>query len=690
MKGFEMSDVFEQIKQEYKSFDEETKQELLSGYEPFREKYSPEILEKLKGQELLDKIFLGQGKNDNLCYYLEKDKASIELYGRIGAQNSAQYGLYYNKDTYKSWVKGKGKSTKILTIEEAIDEGTKIRDLLLETCKFVKNLKFDTIDDYRKLEEFKNDHQLIKNGWVRKYLHMIFPEHFPTWYNEDMLNAIIRLYGEEPETGLFERVGQVALIAKKCNIPLAVFAKLKPNFMIAEAAKSKDDSDEVSENSDTVHYWVYAPGKKAAKWDECRKQGILVLGWDKLGDYSKYTDRKEIEKTIQSYDSNKKAPNHDTKAIWDFCHEMKEGDIVFAKKGRMKIIGRGVVKSGYMYDANRKDYHNIRRVEWIEKEENTRKQLPMKALTDITNNPKYKDFLENIEGKTNKDKKPTENFLADVFTPLEDKNYEILRELIRRKKNVILEGAPGVGKTFTAKRLAYAMMGEKDDNRIELVQFHQNYTYEDFIMGYKPKGNGFELKTGVFYNFCKKAEKDLGHDYFFIIDEINRGNISKIFGELLMLIEKDYRGHEHKINLAYDNQEPFYVPENLYIIGMMNTADRSLAMIDYALRRRFIFYEMTPGFFSDCFKAYQKALANETFDKIIEQIQELNEVIIKDSSLGTGFCIGHSYFCNMEQCSKDDLKNIVDYEIIPMLKEYWFDVDRNVEEWKNKLESVFK
>lgn len=293
---------------------------------------------------------------------------------------------------------------------------------------------------------------------------------------------------------------------------------------------------------------------------------------------------------------------------------------------------------------------------------------------------------ENLTPSDNGNAKYTKaDFLRDVY--MTEAKYNRLKAVLEKKKNIILQGAPGVGKTFAAKRLAYSVMGEVDDDRIEFVQFHQNYSYEDFMMGYKPVGEGFELKYGIFYRFCQKAANHPDKDYFFIIDEINRGNMSKIFGELLMLIEADYR--DKKVTLAY-NGLSFSVPKRVHIIGMMNTADRSLAMIDYALRRRFSFFDMEPGFDSKGFINYQNSFANDTFNTLIERIKELNREIAADKSLGKGFCIGHSYFCNADDCIEEWMKDVVDFDILPMLSEYWFDDSSKLQRWESILHGVFQ
>ena len=277
-----------------------------------------------------------------------------------------------------------------------------------------------------------------------------------------------------------------------------------------------------------------------------------------------------------------------------------------------------------------------------------------------------------------------EDFLNDVY--MEESSYDVLQELLEKKKNIILQGVPGVGKTFVSKRFAYSLLGRKSEACIQFVQFHQSYSYEDFIVGYRPSESSFVLEHGPFYDFCKKAEKD-DRKHFFIIDEINRGNLSKIFGELLMLIEADKRGQ--KAMLLY-GKELFSVPKNVYIIGMMNTADRSLALIDYALRRRFSFFEIEPAFNSSKFTEQVITPSSANIGKMIDTIKELNADILSDDSLGKGFQIGHSYFCSEKSIDDNHLKMVIEYEIIPLLNEYWFDEPSKIEYWTSRLRGSLK
>ena len=443
-------------------------------------------------------------------------------------------------------------------------------------------------------------------------------------------------------------------------------------------------------------YWIYAAGDNSAKWEEFYADGIMAIGWDEMGDLSSFPSKEAMKQRMKQLYGEEYSYKNSALATWQFVHDIQPGDVVFVKRGRLAIIGRGIIESDYSFDDTRNEYKNVRRVCWTHKGEWEHPGLAvMKALTEIT---AYTDYVEKLEtlilgeasiGETQEElaiEYPTyskADFLNEVF--MTNEQYDTLLDLLSYQKNIILQGAPGVGKTFAAKRLAYSIIGVQDSSRVQIVQFHQSYSYEDFIMGYRPNKDGFDIVSGPFYDFCKAAQDDDENDYFFIIDEINRGNMSKIFGELLMLIERDKRGES--LRLLYSN-ELFSVPKNVYIIGMMNTADRSLALIDYALRRRFAFFELVPGFDTPGFQQIKRIANNPRFDKLVERIKDLNKAIADDEALGKGFCVGHSYLCIDSEASDKWLSGVINHAIIPLLEEYWFDEPDKVEQWSIKLRGV--
>lgn len=438
----------------------------------------------------------------------------------------------------------------------------------------------------------------------------------------------------------------------------------------------------------TADTWLIAAGEGARFWGDFQESGIVAIGYGELGDLAEYRTREEVHDALVRHGRGANPTMHSL-AAWQFARHINIGDILLAKEGRGRILGWGTVTGNYAHDPERSEYRNIREVEWhpCRVAIHLDKPVTVKTLTSMT---RYKSWLRDVFTLIDDDAPPPPiepwpygmpDALSDLF--LEETQFRRMLDSLALRKNLILQGAPGVGKTFVARRLAWCLIGSRDAAAIEMVQFHQSYAYEDFVQGWRPtETGGFTLRNGVFFEFCKRAEQRPDARHVFIIDEINRGNLSRIFGELLMLIEADKRGPEHAIALTYgDSGERFHVPENVHVLGMMNTADRSLAIVDYALRRRFAFETLDPAYGTRRFREYllDADVERDLVDRIDRNLSSLNEAISEDKDLGPGFRIGHSYFVPEETADDQWYQGIIDTQIAPLLREYWFDRPEQVD-----------
>ena len=453
------------------------------------------------------------------------------------------------------------------------------------------------------------------------------------------------------------------------------------------------------DRSGAADVWTIAPGEGARLWREFLESGIAAIGWDHLGNLSRYESKEAIHGALTEHGAGRN-PYNQSLAAWEFAHEMKTGDIVLAKQGRRVILGWGRVTGEYAHLKERTEYKNVRTVDWHPCREpiHLRDMITTKTLTRFTEYTEWLGYISELidadagefEGEDDEERDELYNVamaLVDLF--LEEDQFLRILDAIALRKNLILQGPPGVGKTFIAKRIAWCLIGRIKPENIEVVQFHQSYAYEDFVQGWRPtETGGFKLRNGVFFEFCKRAEQHPEEKYVFIIDEINRGNLSKILGELLMLIEADKRGLEHAIPLTYSpTGERFNVPDNVHLLGLMNTADRSLAIVDYALRRRFAFETLSPAYGTGKFREYllEADVDRVLVDRIDRNLRELNQEIRNDKDLGPDFQIGHSYFVPEESADDDWYLGIVDTQLEPLLREYWFDRPEQVDKLVEKL-----
>ena len=514
-----------------------------------------------------------------------------------------------------------------------------------------------------------------------------------------------------------ERRETFAAIAPKRGLPLveprrvAIPVPKNPNgvgqflstlFLLAEVRTEADTVDRRSEDSPHLlrhdrpsngkpRSWLMALGPGAMYWDECRRQGIACLGWDDVGDITQYESREAIDLGQSA-----------SLACWQFCHEMEPGDTIFAKLGTAAVVGHGTITSDYRFDPTRKEYKHVRVVDWHSNFPDgvsvPDKRLATKTLTDVSNNLNLVDTLKRAVGILPPVAEPQDQPPYTVESILEDGcflNADEIDTLLNRletKKNLVLQGPPGTGKTWLAKRLAYTLIGRRDRERICNVQFHPTLSYEDFVLGWRPSANGLTLTKGIFLRAIESASTAPETPFVVVIEEINRGNPAQIFGELITLLEADKRSEDESLELSYASEGQttrVHIPENLYVIGTMNIADRSLALVDLALRRRFAFATLNPRIDGTWHRWVTEHLGidADAADDIQARMIALNEAIAK--SLGEQFCVGHSYVTPAHGLTPDDVNGwfhaVVETELAPLLEEYWFDDPDRARQERDRL-----
>ncbi|MBN1546671.1 MAG: AAA family ATPase [Syntrophaceae bacterium] len=679
--------IVEKINQTYSEL--ERKGEIFSDdqfkhyIEIFKSNFGPDILASLDGETLLNKIHDISNK-DSLVYWLEfknDEEFSTIRFGSIAGGSSLKYGIYKRKDT-GIWMTGSSQKQQKLTINEAIAKARLHRDQLIAGCEIFNRFpEKGSPEDYgalqKELEEKSPD--IVNTVWAHKYFFLLFPTKLDDYHAEDYQRFYLIKLMQKPHDikGRFACAGAYVAIADDLSM-------LIPNLTTV-----------LNEICSRPHkYWrigTKLEGKYSI-WELMQREKCVAIGWGELNDLSDIAFNKEGKEKLKSiiqkqFGYSPQLTGKNTQQVFNFVAAIQAGDYVVPCDGR-HIKGVGKVTGEYYYEKGVRASHR-RPVEWLAFHN---WEMPThEGLQTTIHGIKNEDNLLSIE-------KQLMESSELVFPPKRRTNKltgipSRIQSVLERKKQVILYGPPGTGKTYWAIQAAlelaslkrfnksFADLNSKEKERIQSVDkdtpglvrmcsFHPAYGYEDFIEGYRPyQCEGklyFQLKDGVFKKLCRDAEANANDSFYLIVDEVNRGDIPRIFGELMTLIEKDKRGTRAILPAS---GEKFSIPDNVYIIGTMNTADRSIALLDTALRRRFGFIELMPD----------AGLLKETFIEGLQLgawLNALNQTLCREVGRDArNLQIGHAYFLEDGHPVKSvtKLTQIIRDDILPLIQEYCYE-----------------
>jgi 5-methylcytosine-specific restriction protein B len=665
------------------------KTKLPQYYQNFREKFGPEKLQELDGEALLSTMHEGENR-DSLVYWLEfkNDDEFPPFFGSISGGSAHKFGLFKKKNTGE-WIAGSANNNREVSKEEAIEIARSHRNQLVKGCNLLEKIPENAEDDvYRQLQKDmeREAPDVCDSAWGHKYFSLIYPDKLDDYHAGNYQRFhLIKLLQTPPEgQGRFVCAGRFVAIVSELDIPI--------NHLTTLLNKR---------NGRPYNYWRvrvnYTMPQWQNKWEEMYQGGYVAIGWKELGDLTDIEHNKSgLEKIKKLMRSTYNESGGWAREVYNFAANMEIGDVVLAFE-QDTVLGIGRIDGEYQYVSEDEISPHHRTVRWME---NDRWTLPVsesstrtvRKINDIQNHLEVETHLfskRDTEGEIAKRTVSTTNTLK-VLDGVPGK----MQSILNRKKQVILHGPPGTGKTYWAYHTAFelasrswfhkdfdalnederkALRGDEENGgAVRVCTFHPAYGYEDFIEGYRPEKSDagqmvFTLKRGVFRSICDDAEKQPNKNFYLVIDEINRGDIPRIFGELITLIEKDKRGLSHQLPLS---REPFHVPNNIYLIGTMNTADRSIALLDTALRRRFGFIELMPDYsvLGDIVVGDSIPLAG--------WLEKLNERIINNIGRDArNLQIGHAYLMENGKPVSDmsSFTRILEEDIVPLLQEYCYE-----------------